>query len=627
MTDATAPPSPRPLRLWPGVLAVVLQWLGWLIPGTAFPDFAMYVMLVGFLGGALLLLAWWLFLSRAPWLERLAGLAFLPLAVIVTKPFVHVSISTGNMGMMLAIYSIPVFSTALVAWAALRGRIAMGRGARLASLAATLLLACLSFTLLRTEGVTSDGADLHWRWTPSKEERFLARAGAERSVGDSAAPAAASPASATPAPVENAAASPSAEKATGGGTSVPAPTKLDRPTAPALAPPAAPAPPAEWPGFRGPDRDGVAPAARIATDWKSTPPVELWRQPVGPGWSSFAVAGDLLYTQEQRGDEEVVSCHDVATGRLVWRHGDAVRFWESNAGAGPRATPTLAQGRVYSLGATGVLNALDARTGALVWSRNAAADTGAKTPMWGFSGSPLVARDLVVVAASGRLAAYAAASGEPRWKQGSGVGYSSPHLMELGGVTQVVLISSAGATGVSLEEGGVLWEYAWAGAPIVQPGRTPDGDLLLTTGGMSGGEGTRRVAVHHAAGAWKVEERWASMGLKPYFNDFVVHEGHAYGFDGAILACLDLKDGARKWKGGRYGNGQLVLLKEQGLLLVLSEEGELALVKAAPEAFTEVARAQAIQGKTWNHPVLVGDRLLVRNGEEMAAFRLARAGS
>jgi hypothetical protein len=504
---------------------------------------------------------------------------------------------------------------ALVVWAVVRRRLALASLARRASLVATLLVACGLFTLVRTEGVRGEGgSDLRWRWTPTPEERLLAQAGAEP-----AAPASA------PAAVARATPEPSLPAPAPAEPLAPTPSPGDASAAPAAAPVAVTTQP-EWPGFRGPDRDGVVRGVRIATDWTTSPPVELWRQPIGPGWSSFAVRGDLVYTQEQRGDDEDVSCYDLSTGRLRWRHRDAVRFWESNAGPGPRATPTLGNGRVYTLGATGILNALDADDGALVWSRNAGTDTGAKIPGWGFAGSPLVTSDLVVVAASGRLAAYDAATGGPRWLQARGGSYSSPHLMTIGGAPQILLLSSTGVTSVAPADGAVLWEHAWEGVPILQPARSSESDLLLTTADMSGGVGMRRIAVAHGPGGWTASERWTSRGLKPYFSDFVVHEGHAFGFDGSILACIDLADGARKWKGGRYGHGQLVLLPDQDLLLVLSEDGELVLVEATPDEFTEVVRFPAIEGKTWNHPALVGDVLLVRNGQEMAAFRLPRAG-
>jgi len=329
----------------------------------------------------------------------------------------------------------------------------------------------------------------------------------------------------------------------------------------------------------------------------------------------------VIYTQEQRGNDEVVSAYSLKTGAPVWRHRDAARFWESNAGPGPRATPTLANGRVYTLGATGIVNALDAGSGALIWSHNAAADTGAKVPDWGFSGSPLVADDLAIVATGGVMVAYDAATGERRWVGPEGSdGYTSPQLMTIDGVRQVVFMSGTGLTGVGVADGKPLWEHVWKGYPIVQPSQTPDGGILIAANESSG---TRRVAVTHAGGAWKAEERWTTNGLKPWFNDFVVHKGHAYGFDGTILSCIDLADGTRKWKGGRYGGGQLVLLPDQDALLVISEQGELALVSATPSGFTEIARAPAIEGKTWNHPVIAGNVLLVRNGEQMAAFRLA----
>jgi outer membrane protein assembly factor BamB len=197
----------------------------------------------------------------------------------------------------------------------------------------------------------------------------------------------------------------------------------------------------------------------------------------------------------------------------------------------------------------------------------------------------------------------------------------------IGGIKQVLLLNSAGAVSADPKTGTLLWKYDWESDGIVQPALTADGDLLLGSGsGMAGGVGLRRVAVAHGPAGWTTEERWTSQGLKPYYNDFVVHAGHAYGFDNGFLASIDLADGKRTWKGGRYGHGQLILLPEQQLLLVLSEQGGLALVSATPDEFKELAKVPAIEGKTWNHPVLAGDVLLARNGEEMVAFRLSLAG-
>ncbi len=622
--QATNERTPRkPLRLWPGVVAVALQWLIWLGTPLVAPGAGAIGMLVAAAGG-LAVIVWWLFFSRAPWPERVGFLVLTVVAVIATKRIVDPSIATAGQGMLMYFYAIPVMSLALVASTAASRRLASGP--RRASMVATILLACGAFTLVRSGGISGDAEfDLHWRWTETPEQRLLAQASGE--------PALASP------PGAKTSVEPPAARAGEGPTAVPsapparkAPEKRREPQAsgePAAVPPdpAGATTGADWPGFRGPGRDSIVPGVRIATDWAKSPPVELWRRPIGPGCSSFAARGDLLYTQEQRGNEELVSCHRLTTGEPLWRHGDPVRFWDSHAGAGPRATPTLSNGRVYTFGATGILNALEAGNGAVVWSRNVAVDTSEEIPGWGFASSPLVIDGLVVVAASGRLAAYDVATGHPRWLgPPGGAGYSSPHLVTIGGVAQILLLRGARSTSVAPADGTLLWEHrAQPGASILQPARAEDGDLLIPSADSMGATGIRRVAVAHEPDGWNVKERWTSAGLKPYFNDFVVHAGHAFGFDGAILACIDLSDGKRKWKGGRYGHGQLVLLPDQDMLLVVSEQGELALVRATPDQFAELARFPAIQGKTWNHPALVGDVLLVRNGEEMAAFRLPLA--
>jgi outer membrane protein assembly factor BamB len=592
----------KSLRLWPGVVLAIL-----LVVFRVLPAVSADLGVIGVLGPVLCgfaIILWWFFFSRAPWIERIGLVLAIAIAMLATKPFLHPSIVGGMMGNMFMVSVPPVLGTLFVIWAVSTRH--LSNVVRRATMVLTIFVSCGVWLLARTDGVMGTGAQLHWRWTPNAEQRLLAQ------PDDTPA---------LPSPPPAAVATPAPTPAETPKEAVPAVAAKD------LAPPApsAPAMKAEWPGFRGPLRDDIVRGVRINTDWTQAPPTQMWRRPIGPGWSSFAVSGDLIYTQEQRGADEVVACYRMSTGAPVWRHRDTARFWESNGGAGPRGTPTLSGGRIFSLGATGILNALDAQTGAVLWKRNAQSDTGATLPGWGFSGSPLVVDDLVMVAASGILAAYDVATGKPRWTGPKAKGgYSSPHLIEIDGVPQVLLINGSGISSVAPATGAPLWKHEWEAVAIVQPAVVGNGDILVSATSAMGGLGVRRLAVRQSSGRWSVEEKWTSTGLKPYFSDYVVHKGYAFGFDGAILSCIDLNDGARKWKGGRYGQGQLVLLADQDALLVISEEGELALVSATPDGFKELARSPGLEGKTWNHPVVVHDVLLVRNDQEMAAYRLPK---
>jgi outer membrane protein assembly factor BamB len=596
----------KPLRLWPVI--TIATALAAVLIASFVVEMELPAGLFGGVVAALLILIWWLTFSRSRWQERLGALPLMAAAVVLVRFTAHQSIVGAAQLMMSYILGVMFACFALAAWAVVADRFS-GKTRWMALVASLLLVGWLPVIAMRTEGVKGGTFVMHLRWTPTPEDLLLAQ-GPEQLKPLPPAPVV------VPEPVKEVALRP--EKA----AAVPAaPVEVETRVA-------APAPPiddgpAEWPGFRGPNRDSVVRNVRINIDWSASPPVQMWRRPVGPGWSSFSVRGDLFYTQEQRGNEEIVACYRVSTGEPVWRHADPVRFYESNGGAGPRSTPTISRDRVYSMGATGILNALDARTGKKIWSHSTSTDTSREVPFWGISSSPLVVDDVVIVSVGGTLAGYDAATGEQRWTGPlHGGSYSSPHLVTIDGVSQVVILSSPGAVSVNPADGTLLWEYTYEGGAIIQPAVTEDGDILINAMSAMGGVGTKRLTIRHGANGWTPEERWTTNGMKPYFNDYVIHKGHAYGFDNNILACIDLADGKRKWKGGRYGNGQMLLLADQDLLLVTSEEGELALVSATTDQYKEIAKMPLFDEKTWNHPVVVGNVLLVRNGAEMAAFRL-----
>ncbi|MFA6127721.1 MAG: PQQ-binding-like beta-propeller repeat protein [Bacteroidales bacterium] len=570
-TDKTTPghKQQKPLRLWPAIVIVALQWLiRFGLTAVTSSDLAMQVGILTGVAGGFILIIWWGFFSRARWFERLGAIGLMIAALFITAQFVDISIQTSNMGLMFIFFSVPVLSLAFVIWAVATRN--LSNKIRRVTMVATILVATGFWVFLRTDGMDgSNHQELVWRWAKTSEERFLAQSN----------------------------------------------SKL-KPVSPDSAAMAAKA---EWPGFRGSNRDGMITAVQIATDWVKSPPVEMWRRSVGPGCSSFAIHGTLLFTQEQRGEYEMVTCYNLKTGEPVWSHGDSTRFWDSHAGAGPRATPTLSNGLVYTLGGTGILNVLDERDGRVIWSRNAASDADVKVLPWGFAGSPLVVGNRVIISLSGKLVGYDIATGKPAWFANDGGGsYSSPHLVTIAGVQQVLLMSKTGALSVEPEGGKPLWKYDWEMQDrILQPAVIGDGDLLI----VGETQAIRRIKVTNDQGNWKAKEVWTSEKMKLNFNDFIIHKEFAYGFDGPSIACIDTRDGSRKWKGSPY-RGFIVLLAEQDLILVLTEKGDLALVSATPGQFRELARIPAIKGKTWNHPVMVGDIVVVRNAQEMAAFRL-----
>lgn len=409
-----------------------------------------------------------------------------------------------------------------------------------------------------------------------------------------------------------------------GGITVAAGEEVARPLSPESAPTLGEV---LWPGFRGPNRDGVALAGSYdsAALKNAFPLRQLWKQPIGAGWSSFAVVEPLIFTQEQRGEFECVVAYDFESGKERWVYADQNRFNEMAGGLGPRATPTFADGRLYVMGPSGILTCVDASTGRRIWRVEHAAGED-ETPQWGFAGSPLVHDGLVFVALEGinnlRLAAFDIGDGKLRWRAFGGAdSYSSPQLATLAGVRQVLIFDGAGLASYDPASGNELWSYEWKeGMPkVAQPMVLGDSEVLI---GMGYGRGLRLLEVKKSGETWTVGQRWASDKLKPKFNDFVIHEGHAYGLDEGILACVSLKDGKRAWKGGRYGYGQVLLAPPY--LLVVSEAGEVALVDASPAEYREVAKSDAIRGKTWNHPVIAAGRLLVRNGDEVACFDLRK---
>jgi len=575
--------SVRP-RVWPAVLLIVAFWTWFVVLNVVLDmviSLGFMMTALGAMATLLLFAIWWLGASRVPAVDRLGFFLLAAVAATLTA-----LVSRKTLGGDVALFmGLPLMMTLWCGWLLVSGKLAWPTrraGLSIVIVAVWALIACL-----RIDGVLgkmTESTGIHWRWTPTSEEEYLAA----RERGEVAVAETAPQVTETLTLAEG-----------------------------------------DWPGFRGPAMRGQQTHTPIATDWKASPPKQLWKRPIGPSWASVVVVGDKLFTHEQRGEEEATVCLDAASGKEIWAHIDKARFWDGQAGAGPRGTPLFHEGKLYTYGATGILNCLDAASGKLLWKRDVAAETKAPLPMWGFSSSPVVVGDVVVVYAGAAndngLLAYRIDSGEPAWHAASGaISYSSAQPFMADGVEQLALLDDLGIVGIDPASGKKLWTYE---APangiwrVAQPRQLADGALLVGSEDL----GLRLLEISREGDGWKVNEAWQTKQMRPAFNDLVTIGDVAYGFDKGLFCATDLKTGKRLWKGGRFGFGQVLLLEPQNVLVVLTEQGEVVLLKANPEKLEELGRIPAITGKTWNHPVVAHGRLYVRNDAEMAAFELSPA--
>jgi outer membrane protein assembly factor BamB len=383
--------------------------------------------------------------------------------------------------------------------------------------------------------------------------------------------------------------------------------------------------PYDYPQLSGPNRISRLPGPQLARDWKSQPPKLLWRRPIGTAWSGFAIAGQHAVTMEQRGESELVTCYNLLIGDPIWTHADDSHFVSVIAGEGPRTVPTIANGNVYSLGPSGILNCLELTSGTLLWQKNIITENDASVNGWGASCSPLVINEKVIVSAGGKegrsLIAYDASTGNEIWSQGDDrASYSSPVLAEIDGTTQILIFNNPGVKSHDAQSGTVLWGYDWerGSSNIVMPVVLPEGRVLISSGY---GIGSHLVQVSQdPPGTWSASPIWQSKRLKSKFANIIVHDESIYGLDDGIFTCLELVTGERRWKRGRYGHGQIILVGE--LLLVMAENGDLVLLEPNPEEHRELSRFTVLNGKTWNPPALSDRVLLVRNDKEAACFEL-----
>jgi outer membrane protein assembly factor BamB len=383
---------------------------------------------------------------------------------------------------------------------------------------------------------------------------------------------------------------------------------------------------ADWPQWRGPNRDGISAEKGWQTAWSAEGPKRLWEQKVGAGYSSMSVSEGRVYTMGNTNDVDLVSCFNAETGAPVWQHAYACLAKDPNGFQGTRGTPTIDQDRVYTVSRHGHLFCLDAKTGKVKWTKNLVKDLAGREPMhsggknegWGFAGSPLIEKQLVLVEAGGdgsSVVALNKLTGEPAWKTGTDqAGYAS--LMALDVEGQRCFFQFAGEDLIlrRMKDGSELWRYPWktsygvnSATPIIH-----DHHVFISSG-YGFGCALGKISLKG------FEEVWRNKNMKNHVNSCVLVDGYLYGFDEGELKCVDWKTGEVKWGHRSYGKGSLIF--SDGKLLLYGDKGKLGLAEATSAGFKELASFQALTGQnTWAHPVLANGRIYARNLDTLAAF-------
>ena len=395
----------------------------------------------------------------------------------------------------------------------------------------------------------------------------------------------------------------------------------------------------EWPQWRGPNRDGISDEVGILKEWSPNGPKVLWKVPLGEGFSGISVSQGRVYTMFSEGNDEFVVCLDATDGGEIWRFRSDKNYHEGQGGNGPRATPTIDRDLLFTISAYGKLYALNAANGQELWSHDLQRKFGSDMPRWGFSTSPLVDGESLLVEVGGKgeksIVAFDKKSSDVVWSSHKDkLGYSSPIAITVKGVRQIICFTGTKLVSVSPTDGTIYWKYPWktgydvnAATPVFIPP-----DKVFISSGYNKGAAVLQMRVfvspeddraatdqiRENQGTVRIEEIWKNRKMKNQFASSVLHENYLYGFDNSILKCIEANTGEEQWKSRGFGKGSVILA--DGHLILLSDRGKLGLAEATPEGYIEKASAQVLSGLCWTAPTLASGKLYVRNEEEIACL-------